>query len=154
MSGLQPHEELCATCSDDQGRIAELIHCYDLGQISQDEPPDFGLVDCICVRLQGTIRAFLKHKEQWNFFSVISGSVRFWVINFEQTKAVQFILNDVQISRLIIPYGCFYGWESSTPNTILIRTSSRLSNSKPDQERVEENHFQRLGVYWDGNLHI
>lgn len=162
--------EKLTTHHDSRGNLTELIHCYDLPRdevlVDPEDPreyivieegkrkvpkffPRFGQTYVVRNEQAGVIRAFHKHEKQWDYFTVVNGKAKVWVVNPEKKEVKCFILSGANMTRLIIPPGWWHGWESLMLNTILISTVTEVyDRENPDEERVSYECFDHLGVIW------
>lgn len=161
-------EENIRTFYDYYGDRAELVHCYDLPQDQILVDPKscreyvaiddgkmkkpinvarFGQVNVIrCDRVL-TIQGFYVHGKSWHYYAVVSGKARFWVV---ETKAEEFFLSDRDMSRLVVPPGFWYAFQSLVPNiTIVCISSETATQEASDSKFTSHNNFHHLGVNWD-----
>ena len=139
-------------------RIVELIvHVDDRGyliEIARREGDEshavihrFGQVYLVGSIARGTIRAFHKHRELWDWFFVSHGSAKFVLVDDREGSPTQGEKNSIiagdRWPRLIIaPPGVFHGWISLEDDTQLVSVASETYNrEEPDEERVPPNHF-------------
>lgn len=172
-----PLLEALTTLHDDRGDLTEIVHNYDLptveyfraesvvhrkegpvllpieGTPARVEVPlqvgNFGQTYIVRNEQAMTIRAFHRHEKLWDFFTIVNGKARVWVVSPEG-EARQFILSAAPMQRLTIPPGFWHGWQSLTPNTIMVCTGSEVyDRNKPDEERISYDAFKTSGVYWE-----
>ena len=146
---------------DHRGDLTELIHEYDLPGADDTTPGRFGQTYIVKSSIPLTIRAFHRHRRLWDYFTVVHGRARIWIVEggsfepnalptLEQPAVYQYILDGGNLARLTIPPGYWHGWQSLEPNTIMVCTGSDVYNrNKPDEERVEYNIFEEFGVFWN-----
>lgn len=158
MEPLLPVIEKLTTHHDERGSLTELIHCYDLPQEDVAVDPfdkmvvrgRFGQVYIVQNPQAGIIRAFHRHKRLFDYFTIVTGSAKFWAVCPDSDKeASSFILTAISRSRLTVPPMWWHGWESLEPNTTLICTGTEVYDQQnPDEERCYHTSFAGLGVYW------
>ncbi len=169
---ISPHVEKLTTHIDDRGDLTELIKCFhlpvDIVEVSptteemrggcfinpkgnkEKHTYRFGQVYVVRNEQPMVIRAFHRHKTLIDYFTVVFGKARIWLVSPEGEDAEQFILSSESMSRLTVPEDWWHGWQSLVPNTILISTATELYNKEdPDEERTEYDRFEHLGVYWE-----
>jgi dTDP-4-dehydrorhamnose 3,5-epimerase-like enzyme len=153
---LAPHVEGLITRFDHRGDLTELIHCYDLPDATNENKGHgrFGQTYVVRNLMPLTIRAFHRHKILWDYFSVVHGRARVWVVQGDPLEGEapdvwQYILDSGSIGRLNIPPGFWHGWQSLAENTIMICTGSEVYNrDSPDEERTSYDRFEAAGVFW------
>jgi dTDP-4-dehydrorhamnose 3,5-epimerase len=137
------------TRSDDRGHLAEIYrtdteyHRLFGGKINQ--------VYIVEDPVRGTIRAFHRHRELWDFFFISHGSAKFALHDgrkdsptFGETNT--FVMGDKQRAMLVVPPGVYHGWMSLEDNTQLLSIASHTYNREhPDEERVPYDSF---GYNW------
>jgi dTDP-4-dehydrorhamnose 3,5-epimerase-like enzyme len=112
----------------------------------------------------GTIRAYHRHKELWDIFSIVKGSAKFHVVRgpdvFPLPKKtipvglrkpgcddLVVTLSDRKPQTLVIPPLWWHGWMSLEPGTMLLSIASHEYNSdKPDEERESWDSFGKWRV--------
>ncbi len=143
---------------DDRGSLYEVIHSYDIGQ--------FGQVYKVASRKSGTIRAFHRHKELWDWFSIDKGSAKF-VIGVDEgdrvsiqnglkpfaivgkTSLYEFVLNGDRPKVLTVPPLCWHGWMALEDDTRLLSIASHVyRKEKPDEERISPYHYDEPVCVW------
>jgi cupin fold WbuC family metalloprotein len=124
---------------DDRGDLFEVIHDYDLKK--------FGQQYVVRTRNKGTIRAFHRHEELWDWFTIISGSAKFLIVEPDGSATHQFVLDARTPEVLTVPPGYWHGWMALEDNTVLNSVASHCYNKdKPDEERVPPDSFN---VTWE-----
>jgi len=133
------------THSDDRGHLLEIYrtdtdyHRNFGGKINQ--------VYIVEDPVRGTIRAFHRHQQLWDFFFISHGSAKFALHDGREQSGTSgetntFILGDKQRKLLIVPPGVYHGWMSLEDDTQLISIASHTYNAEnPDEERVPYNSF-------------
>lgn len=124
---------------DDRGYLFEIIHHYDM--------PKFGQVYIIGDPVRGTIRAFHKHQELWDYFCIVKGSAKFvFIDDRKESKTYKekemIILSEKSPKVIIIPPEIYHGWMSLEDNTNMISVASEVYNKEnPDETRISPNTF-------------
>lgn len=97
--------------------------------------------------VRGTIRAFHKHSQLWDFFFISHGSAKFTLrddrIDSETYKEInEFVLGEKRRYLLVVPPEVYHGWISLEDDTQLISVASHTYNpDNPDEVRVPPNSF-------------
>lgn len=136
---LEPHV-------DDRGYLIEIARS------SVDSSPHaviqkFGQVYIVGNPAKGTIRAFHKHNELWDWFFISHGSAKFILVDnrnesptYEEING--FVISQYNPSLLVVPPGVYHGWMSLEEDTQLISTASEVYNrEKPDEVRIPPDSF-------------
>jgi len=124
---------------DDRGYLFEIIHHYDM--------PKFGQVYIIGDPVRGTIRAFHKHQELWDYFCIVKGSAKFvFVDDRKESKTYKekemIILSEKSPKMIIIPPEIYHGWMSLQDDTIMVSVASEVYNKEnPDETRISPDSF-------------
>ena len=134
------------THEDDRGYLIEIAR-----HIDDPEPHGvvhkFGQVYLVGDPVRGTIRAFHKHDELWDWFFISHGSAKFVLRDDRQASAtngeMMTIVASARKPRLIvIPPGVFHGWMSLEDDTQMISTASHTyDRENPDEVRVPPDSF-------------
>ena len=131
---------------DDRGSLTVLARSFN------DTRPngvikDFGEVYLVSNPSRGTIRAFHKHDQLWDFFIIVLGSAKFVLKDDRPDSLTYGEMNTVVTSgrqpRLIaVPPGVFHGWMSLEDQTQLISIASHIYNrEKTDEVRISPDSF-------------
>ncbi len=134
------------THEDDRGYLTEIArHAADPephGVVHQ-----FGQVYLVGNPARGTVRAFHKHEELWDWFFISHGSAKF-VLRDDRPRsssygAMMTIIASARKPRLIVvPPGVYHGWMSLEDDTQLVSTASHAYNrEKPDEIRIPPDAF-------------
>lgn len=126
---LQQHE-------DDRGYLFEVIHSSD------PYVTKFGQVYFVGNRTAFTIRAFHKHSELHDWFSIVHGAAKFVLVDDRRDSAT-YRKTDILIgsarkpSLIIVPPGVYHGWMSLEPETLMCSVASHEYNrNSPDEVRI------------------
>ena len=140
-----------ATHVDDRGYLIEIA------RTAEDTAPhgvihQFGQVYLVGDPVRGTIRAFHKHEELWDWFFISHGSAKFVLKDdrkdsstYEEMMTV--VINAKAPRLLVIPPGVYHGWISLEDDTQMVSTASHTYNhEKPDETRIPPDAF---GDVWE-----
>lgn len=131
---------LIEICRTDWPKIQEILPAFPESRINQ--------VYIVHDDRRDIVRAFHKHSDLWDLFSIVNGSARFVLVDdrpISPTYGVmnEYVLGQRNMSMLIVPPGVFHGWMSLEDNTILASIASHTYNqAKPDEVRIAPNSFQ------------
>jgi dTDP-4-dehydrorhamnose 3,5-epimerase len=126
---------------DDRGYLIEIIRATD------PHFTKFGQVYLVGDLTRGTIRAFHKHEELWDWFFISHGSAKFVLVDDRPgspsyKERNTFITGTRNPSLLVIPPGVYHGWMSLEDDTQMISTASDVYNrEKPDEVRIPPDSF-------------
>ena len=134
------------THEDDRGYLTEVAR-----HAENPEPHavvhQFGQVYLVGNPARGTIRAFHKHAELWDWFFISHGSAKF-VLKDDRAGSrthgeLMTIISSARKPRLIVvPPGVYHGWMSLEDDTQLVSTASHVYNhKKPDEVRIPPDAF-------------
>lgn len=135
-----------AVRTDDRGYLIELIrHAGD------DEPHAiahrFGQVYLVGDVSKGTIRAFHKHAELWDWFVITHGTAKFVLKDDRPDSPTSGALMSVVAGErnptlIAVPPGVYHGWMSLEDDTQLVSIASHCYNRhQPDEERIPPDSF-------------
>jgi dTDP-4-dehydrorhamnose 3,5-epimerase len=102
--------------------------------------------------VRGTIRAFHKHEELWDWFFISHGSAKFVLKDDREDSPTNEEMMTVVISAqaprlLVVPPGVFHGWISLEDDTQMVSTASHTYNQEnPDETRIPPDSF---GDVWE-----
>jgi dTDP-4-dehydrorhamnose 3,5-epimerase len=131
---------------DDRGYLIEIVRRAD------DPAPhgvvhQFGQVYLVGDMVRGTIRAYHKHEELWDWFFISHGSAKF-VLKDDRSDSpthgeMMTIVVGARRPRLIVvPPGVYHGWMSLADDTQMISTASHTYNrEQPDEVRIPPDSF-------------
>lgn len=131
---------------DDRGYLIEIArHANDPephGVVHQ-----FGQVYLVGNPVRGTIRAFHKHHELWDWFFISHGSAKF-VLKDDRPDSptigeMMTVIASARKPRLIVvPPGVYHGWMSLEDDTQMVSTASHTYNREnPDEVRIPPDAF-------------
>ena len=139
------------THMDDRGYLTEIIRHESSGD-PHAVAHKFGQVYLVGDVAKGTIRAFHKHEELWDWFFISHGSAKF-VLKDDREASPTFgnMLTVVSGSRrpalVVVPPGVYHGWMSLEDDTQMISVASEYYNhEKPDETRIPATAF---GDVWE-----
>ena len=131
---------------DDRGYLIEILRATD------PHFSKFGQVYLVGNMARGTVRAFHKHKELWDFFFISHGSAKFALRDDRPESATYQEMNTFVIGArnpglIVVPPGVYHGWMSLEDDTQMISTASEVYNRQnPDEVRVPPDSF---GFAWE-----
>jgi len=117
---------------DERGYLFEMAHDYDMEN-------GFGQVYFVHIPVKGTIRAFHKHHELIDYFTIVKGSAKFIFTDKagNDAKREEITLTARNPQMIIVPPEVYHGWKSLEDDTILASVGSEVYNSEdPDEERI------------------
>jgi len=131
---------------DDRGYLIEIARRAD------DSEPHavvhrFGQVYLVGDMVRGTIRAFHKHQELWDWFFISHGSAKFILRDDRQDSStygemMTVIAGERNPRLIVVPPGVYHGWMSLEDDTQMISTASEVYNrEKPDEVRIPPDSF-------------
>jgi dTDP-4-dehydrorhamnose 3,5-epimerase len=130
---------------DDRGYLIEILRAND------QHFTKFGQVYLVGDVTRGTIRAFHKHRELWDWFFISHGSAKFALYDdredsptYRETMIV--VTGERNPALLVVPPGVYHGWMALEDDTQLVSTASEVYNRQnPDEVRVSPDSF---GIDW------
>ena len=127
--------------ADDRGYLVEIVRATD------QYFTKFGQVYIVGDVARGTIRAFHKHNELWDWFFIGHGSAKF-VLKDDRPDSPTYgalmtvVTGERNPSLIVVPPGVYHGWMSLEDDTQLISTASEVYNrDKPDEARIPPDSF-------------
>ena len=126
---------------DDRGYLVELLRATD------PHFTQFGQVYLVGNLGSGTIRAFHKHDDLWDWFFISHGTAKFVLVDDRPdspTRGEQntFVVGSRNPGLLVVPPGVYHGWMSLEDDTQMISTASDVYNrDKPDEVRIPPDSF-------------
>jgi dTDP-4-dehydrorhamnose 3,5-epimerase len=131
---------------DDRGYLIEIAR-----EAGDPEPHgmihQFGQVYLVGDPVRGAIRAFHKHNDLWDWFSISHGSAKF-VLKDDREESSTYgemmtVIASARKPRLIVvPPGVYHGWMSLEDDTQMISIASHTYNrEEPDEVRISPDSF-------------
>jgi len=107
----------------------------------------FGQVYLVGDRTRGTVRAFHKHEQLWDWFFISRGSAKF-VLKDDRPQSpthgemMTIVISERRPRLLVVPPGVFHGWMALEDDTQLVSTASHTYHHEgPDEVRVPADSF-------------
>lgn len=131
---------------DDRGYLIEVLRATD------EHFTTFGQVYLVGDVARGTIRAFHKHENMWDYFFISHGSAKFTFRDdrpqsptYEQMQTV--VIGERNPTLIAVPPGVFHGWMALEDDTQMVSIASAVYNrQEPDEVRVPPDSF---GYIWE-----
>jgi dTDP-4-dehydrorhamnose 3,5-epimerase len=129
---------------DDRGFLYEVAHEND------HFVPQIGQVYVVGDPGRGAIRAFHKHDELHDWFTIVAGSAKFAFVDdrpeSKTHRAVDsFVISARKPSLIVVPPGVYHGWMSLEDQTLMLSVASHVyDRQKPDEIRVPPDAFNDL----------
>jgi dTDP-4-dehydrorhamnose 3,5-epimerase len=131
---------------DDRGYLIEVARHAD-----DPEPHgvvhQFGQVYLVGNMAGGTVRAFHKHAELWDWFFISHGSAKF-VLKDDRADSSTYgemmtiVVGDRRPRLIVVPPGVYHGWMSLEDDTQMVSTASHTYNrEQPDEVRIPPDAF-------------
>lgn len=131
---------------DDRGYLIEIARYAD------DPEPHavvhrFGQVYLVGNMARGTIRAFHKHEELWDWFFISRGSAKFILVDDRSDSPTKgemmtIVTGERKPVLIVVPPGVYHGWMSLEDDTQMISIASHTYNrQKPDEVRIAPDSF-------------
>jgi len=114
----------------DYGKVPPIKRVYMVGNFSKD-----------------TVRGMHYHSEEWKYFIVVKGSVKFVISQTEviSDKTKTFILSDRVPEVLVVPPKNYNGWKALEDNTLLLGISNfSLEETSKDDYRIPPDNFMEI----------
>jgi dTDP-4-dehydrorhamnose 3,5-epimerase len=131
---------------DDRGYLIEIARCAG-GDEHHAVVHQFGQVYLVGDMDRGTIRAFHKHAELWDWFFISHGSAKF-VLKDDRNDSPTYgeimtiVVGAPKPSLIVVPPGVYHGWMSLEDDTQLVSIASHTySKEKPDEVRIPADSF-------------
>ena len=131
---------------DDRGYLIEIVRRAD------DPDPhgvvhQFGQVYLVGDMVRGTIRAYHKHEELWDWCFISHGSAKF-VLKDDRSgsptdgEMMTIVVGARRPRLIVVPPGVYHGWMSLEDDTQMISTASHTYNrEQPDEVRIPPDSF-------------
>jgi dTDP-4-dehydrorhamnose 3,5-epimerase len=137
------------THHDDRGYLIEIVRHAD-----DPEPHGvvhrFGQVYLVGDLTHGTVRAFHKHSELWDWFFISHGTAKFILVDDREGspsrgERMTVVIGERRPALVIVPPGVYHGWMALEDDTQLISIASHTYNrAQPDEVRIPPDHFGDL----------
>ena len=134
------------TRMDDRGYLIEIVRRAD-----DPEPHgivhQFGQVYMVGDMTRGTIRAYHKHAELWDWFFISHGSAKFVLVDDRddsptKDEMMTIIIGERKPTLIVVPPGVYHGWMSLEDDTQMVSIASHAYNrEKPDEVRIPPDSF-------------
>jgi len=131
---------------DDRGYLIEVIRSVGDGE-PHSVAHRFGQVYLVGNVARGTIRAFHKHNELWDWFFISHGTAKFVLKDDRSGSSTYGVMMTVVAGQrnptlLAVPPGVFHGWMSLEDDTQMISVASHTYNrERPDEVRIPPDSF-------------
>lgn len=126
---------------DDRGYLIEILRRTD------PHFTKFGQVYLVGDFAKGTVRAFHKHAQLWDYFFISHGTAKFVLVD-DRTDSPTYKQMDTYIisarnpSVIAVPPGVFHGWVALEDDTQLVSIGSEVYHrEKPDEVRIPPDSF-------------
>jgi len=126
---------------DDRGYLIEILRAND------PHMRKFGQVYIVGDPVRGSIRAFHKHRDLWDYFFISHGSAKFVLVDDRPESPTYkqmdtFVTSGRNPSLIVVPPGVYHGWMSLEDDTQMISTATEVYNrEKPDEVRIPPDSF-------------
>jgi dTDP-4-dehydrorhamnose 3,5-epimerase len=131
---------------DDRGYLIEIARHID------DKEPhgivhQFGQVYLVGDMSSGTVRAFHKHHELWDWFFISHGSAKFVLVDDREDSPTRdemmtIVSSERKPTLIVVPPGVYHGWMSLEDDTQMVSIASHAYNREnPDEERIPPDSF-------------
>jgi len=134
------------THEDDRGYLIEIARVA-----GGDEPHavahQFGQVYLVGDPVRGTVRAYHKHAELWDWFFISHGSAKFVLKDDREDsptygEMMTIIASERRPRLIVVPPGGYHGWRSLEDVTQMVSTASHTYNrERPDEVRIPPDSF-------------
>ena len=131
---------------DDRGYLIEIVRASD------PYFETFGQVYLVTSLTTGTIRAFHKHQELWDYFFISRGAAKFALRDDRPDSSTYermetYVIGEHKPALLVIAPGVYHGWMALEDRTQMVSTASHVyDRANPDEERVPPDSW---GYVWD-----
>ncbi len=131
---------------DDRGYLVEIIRLAGDGE-PHSVAHQIQQVYLVGDMTGGTIRAFHKHAELWDWFFISHGSAKF-VLKDDRPDSSTYgelmtiVTSERNPSLIVVPPGVYHGWMSLQDDTQMVSIASHTYNrEKPDEVRIPPDSF-------------
>ena len=132
---------------DDRGYLIEIIRKAEPETDPWSVCERFGQVYLVGNFARGTVRAFHKHEELWDYFFISHGAAKFVLVDDREDSATYQVTNTFTMSErnpllLAVPPGVYHGWMSLEDDTQMVSIASEIYNrDEPDEIRIPPDSF-------------
>jgi dTDP-4-dehydrorhamnose 3,5-epimerase-like enzyme len=139
---------------DDRGSLFEVLRSDDADYAG------FGQVYVVTTRTVGTIRAFHRHSEMWDHFTIVAGAAKFAFVDGrpgdvpESAAPVYCVVGSAEVpTRIVVPPGVWHGHMTLVANSTLISVASLPYKGMGrsgivDEQRVDPFFFVAAEDAW------
>lgn len=131
---------------DDRGYLVEIVRQAAAPE-SHGVVHQFGQVYLVGDMTRGTVRAFHKHEELWDWFFISHGSAKFVLVDDRDGSSTKdekmtVVVGERKPALIVVPPGIYHGWMSLEDDTQMISIASHTYNrEKPDEVRIPPDSF-------------
>ena len=132
--------------TDDRGYLIEVIRSAG-GSEPHAVLHRFGQVYLVGNMAKGTVRAFHKHRELWDWFFISHGAAKFVLKDDRESsptygQMMSIVTGDRNPTLITVPPGVYHGWMSLEDDTQMVSVASHTYNSQqPDEVRIAPDSF-------------
>jgi dTDP-4-dehydrorhamnose 3,5-epimerase len=126
---------------DDRGYLIEILRAVD------PHFTRFGQVYMVGDVARGTIRAFHKHEDLYDWFFISHGSAKFVLRDDREDsptcgQMMTIVIGERNPTLITVPPGVYHGWMALEDDTQLISIASEVYNrEQPDEVRIPPDSF-------------
>ena len=131
---------------DDRGYLIEIARSLG-SEGSHAVIQQFGQAYLVGDMKAGTVRAFHKHHELWDWFFISHGSAKFVLSDDRQDSATYgelavIVSGERNPSLIVVPPGVYHGWMSLEDDTQMVSIASHpYQRTQPDEVRIPPDSF-------------
>ena len=135
-----------AVHTDDRGYLIEVARSGP-GPEPHSVIHRFGQVYLVGNMTRGTVRAFHKHEELWDWFFISHGSAKFVLVDDRENSSTKgemmtTVIGERKPALIVVPPGVYHGWMSLEDDTQMVSIASHVYNREnPDEVRVSPEIF-------------
>ena len=134
------------TYQDDRGFLMEIVRVVG-GEEPHALAHKFGQVYLVGDPVRGSVRAYHKHAELWDWFCIVHGSAKF-VLNDDRPESATYgemhsvVAGERAPKLIVVPPGVYHGWVSLEDDTLMISVASHTyDRDAPDEVRIPPESF-------------
>jgi dTDP-4-dehydrorhamnose 3,5-epimerase len=131
---------------DDRGYLFEIVRAAG-GEELHAVAHQFGQVYLVGDPVRGTVRAYHKHDELWDWFCIVHGTAKF-VLRDDRRESptyreiMEIVIGDKRPRLIVVPPGVYHGWMSLTDDVLMVSVASHTYNREsPDEHRIPPDSF-------------